>query len=237
MAAIDQVAFLSTYFDSTTITGSLEEFVIDAGLLVVLSVLLSFLYQKFGNALSNRKKFSANFILLSLITMMIISVIRSSLALSLGLVGALSIIRFRSAIKEPEELAYIFLAVSLGLAFGAGQREVAIVFFGLISVVIVARAMLTKKLAFLQPKTDDVLYVSMKSSKAIDLKKVHAVLDAECHFIDLKRVDAGTTTGSEVLFLVKTKTLDNVVSLQNKLHELDAKAAITILNDEGLFTI
>ena len=48
-------------------------------------------------------------------TMLIISIVKSSLALSLGLVGALSIIRFRAAIKEPEELAYLFLAIGISI--------------------------------------------------------------------------------------------------------------------------
>ena len=51
-----------------------------------------------------------------LTTLLVISVVKSSLALSLGLVGALSIVRFRTPIKEPEELAYIFLAIAIGLA-------------------------------------------------------------------------------------------------------------------------
>ena len=60
-----------------------------------------------------------------LTTLLVISVVKSSLALSLGLVGALSIVRFRTPIKEPEELAYIFIAIAIGLALGADQREVA----------------------------------------------------------------------------------------------------------------
>ena len=62
-----------------------------------------------------------------LTTLLVISVVKSSLALSLGLVGALSIVRFRTPIKEPEELAYIFLAIAIGLALGADQIEVAVV--------------------------------------------------------------------------------------------------------------
>ena len=62
---------------------------------------------------SDRSLFSKNFIFISLTTMLIITIIKSSLALSLGLVGALSIIRFRTAIKEPEELMF-YLSHCLG---------------------------------------------------------------------------------------------------------------------------
>ena len=59
--------------------------------------------------------------ILSAVVFLVILVVKSSLALSLGLVGALSIVRFRTPIKEPEELVYLFLAIALGLGYGAGQ--------------------------------------------------------------------------------------------------------------------
>ena len=57
---------------------------------------------------------------------MVIVVVKSSLALSLGLVGALSIVRFRTPIKEPEELGYLFLTIAIGLGFGAGYSIITI---------------------------------------------------------------------------------------------------------------
>ena len=59
---------------------------------------------------------------------LIISIVKSSLALSLGLVGALSIVRFRAAIKEPEELVYLFFVISIGLSNGANQFLLSIFF-------------------------------------------------------------------------------------------------------------
>ena len=79
---------------------------------VFLAYLLSVVYNKYGSTFSNRKQFSKNFILVSATTMLIITIVKSSLALSLGLVGALSIVRFRAAIKEPEELAFLFLCLA-----------------------------------------------------------------------------------------------------------------------------
>jgi len=67
----------------------------------------------------DRRAFGNNLVLVSLATTLIILTIKSSLALSLGLVGALSIVRFRTPIKEPEELSYLFLAVGLGVGMGA----------------------------------------------------------------------------------------------------------------------
>ncbi len=67
------------------------------------------------------------FPLLTLVTIGVIAVVKSSMALSLGLVGALSIVRFRAAIKEPEELVYLFLCIGVGLALGASQPLLAVV--------------------------------------------------------------------------------------------------------------
>ena len=83
---------------------------------LILSLILSFLvkltYLKVGRALNDKDYFSDTFIPLAIITTLVITVIKFSLALSLGLVGALSIVRFRTAIKEPEELAYLFLCIA-----------------------------------------------------------------------------------------------------------------------------
>ena len=90
---------------------------------LLLAFLIRYYYLNFSSVLSSRQ-FLANAIpLLTGTTFLVIMVVKSSLALSLGLVGALSIVRFRAPIKEPEELAYIFLAVAIGLGTGAGKLE------------------------------------------------------------------------------------------------------------------
>jgi hypothetical protein len=89
-------------------------------------------YIRFANVLSNKPKFGRVLVFLSLTTFLVISVVKTSLALSLGLVGALSIIRFRTPIKEPEELAYLFLAISVGIGVGADQSFLTVLVFTLI---------------------------------------------------------------------------------------------------------
>ncbi|MBN1978504.1 MAG: DUF4956 domain-containing protein, partial [Anaerolineae bacterium] len=91
-------------------------------LCIVLSSAVAWFYTRYGRSLSNRAKFARTLPVLALTTVLIISVVKSSLALSLGLVGALSIVRFRTAIKEPEELLYLFMAITIGLGLGADQR-------------------------------------------------------------------------------------------------------------------
>ena len=84
---------------------------LDAGL----SLTLAWYFLHYGKTLSNRASLARILPFISLTTVLIISVVKSSLALSLGLVGALSIVRFRTPIKEPEELAYLFMAIGLGV--------------------------------------------------------------------------------------------------------------------------
>ena len=101
---------------------SLTALVINLGIGVFLSLLLRWHFKYFGSTLSNRDEFSQVCPFILLTTILIITVVKSSLALSLGLVGALSIVRFRTPIKEPEELAYLFIAIAMGLGLGADQR-------------------------------------------------------------------------------------------------------------------
>jgi ABC-type spermidine/putrescine transport system permease subunit II len=105
---------------TTTESIDILELGIDLVLAAIMAAFVRIVFVRFGNTLSNRKQFGRIFFLVSVCTTLIIAVIKSSIALSLGLVGALSIVRFRAAIKEPEELAYLFLCVAIGLGFGAG---------------------------------------------------------------------------------------------------------------------
>jgi hypothetical protein len=95
------------------------------GMLLALTVAMHF--EKFGGTYSNRDEFRYVLPAMTMITLLVITVVKSSLALSLGLVGALSIVRFRTPIKEPEELTYLFLAIGVGLGIGANQIVVTII--------------------------------------------------------------------------------------------------------------
>ena len=115
MTEIDEINF--------AVSNSIEIFSFVMSLLGVwiLSSLLSLHYNKFFPHISRSQSMGKTLIMISTITFLIITVVKSSLALSLGLVGALSIIRFRTPINEPFELSYLFMSISIGLGFGANQ--------------------------------------------------------------------------------------------------------------------
>jgi hypothetical protein len=91
----------------------------------ILCVLMSFILRSFylrrSFSLTGKNHIGSILPILSMVVFLVIIVVKSSLALSLGLVGALSIVRFRTPIKEPEELVYLFLAIAIGLGYAAGQ--------------------------------------------------------------------------------------------------------------------
>ncbi len=150
---------------------SLTDFLVNAGVVIILSIILEFTYIKCSRTISNRRQFAGIFLLIAFTTMLIITIVKSSLALSLGLVGALSIVRFRAAIKEPEELAYIFFAIALGLGLGANQTLIIIAAFVVGMVILWGRFFLKGKHA-----QDQNLYLSF-SAKAGDVQ-LDEIIDA-----------------------------------------------------------
>jgi|TARA_B100001093_G_C26528991_1_gene885164 hypothetical protein len=112
---------LENFFLNSNIEIDLLNFFYAILLSLILSLFVKLTYVKVGKSLNDKSYFSDTFIPLALITTLVITVIKFSLALSLGLVGALSIVRFRAAIKEPEELVYLFFVISIGLSNGANQ--------------------------------------------------------------------------------------------------------------------
>jgi uncharacterized membrane protein YhiD involved in acid resistance len=115
---------------------SFQEILISIILAAICSALIKYVYVKYSKSLSNKVVFSDIFILLSTVTCIVITIVKFSLALSLGLVGALSIVRFRAAIKEPEELVYLFLIIAIGLGAGAGQYK-AIILLTIFSIIVI----------------------------------------------------------------------------------------------------
>ena len=91
-------------------------------LCVLMSFILRYFYIRRSYSLTGKSHIGSILPILSTVVFLVIVVVKSSLALSLGLVGALSIVRFRTPIKEPEELVYLFLAISIGLGYAAGQN-------------------------------------------------------------------------------------------------------------------
>ncbi len=99
----------------------------------VVGLYLRLLFRRCSISASDSESITRAFPLLTVISAGVIGIVKSSLALSLGFLGALSLVRFRSAIKEPQELVYLFLCVAVGLAIGAGVPLIALVLVAVVS--------------------------------------------------------------------------------------------------------
>ena len=118
---------LENFFLNSNVEIDISNFIFAIILSAILAYLIKLTYVKISKSLNDKEHFSETFVPLAIITTLVITVVKFSLALSLGLVGALSIVRFRAAIKEPEELVYLFFIIGIGLANGANQFFIAII--------------------------------------------------------------------------------------------------------------
>lgn len=162
--------------------------------------------------------------------MLIIAIVKSSLALSLGLVGALSIVRFRAAIKEPEELAFLFLAIAIGLGFGADQAIITLIAFVIIAAIIIARKRFTGKMGHNQN-----LFLTVYSEKPqkIELEQIVETLKSHCTDLNLKRFDESQNQ-LEASFLVEFRDFEQLKATKKALQDINESIKISFLDNKGV---
>jgi hypothetical protein len=206
---------------------SLVDFLISSVTIIILCWLLGITYQKVAKSLSNRKDFSANFMILAFTTMLIITIVKSSLALSLGLVGALSIVRFRAAIKEPEELAFIFFSISIGLGLGANQIPIVLTAFGIFMVILWGRF-------FIQGKSENQnIFVSINSNQdKVELNVVRELMTKHFNQPLLKRFDQ-VDGASEIAYVANVQKSNNLELFRNELLAAYPNTNISFLDSKA----
>lgn len=195
---------------------SIVDFLINIFMTILLSYIIGLVYSKYGNSLSNRKKLMQTFVLISVTVMLVISIVKSSLALSLGLVGALSIVRFRTAIKEPEELVYFFVAIALGLGMGANQRVITLTGAIVIILYIVIQNFNAVKRAVQQ---NLIVTISNTSEEGLDENRIIDLLRNHCSKIDLRRLDDANNS-TELSLNVEFNDFDSIIKAKNDLKSL-----------------
>jgi hypothetical protein len=220
---------LRDLFWNPTSIASLPKLVLSLGIAALLGVVLGQAYIIFGQSLSNRRLFARNFLVLVVTTTLIISIVRSSLALSLGLVGALSIVRFRAAIKEPEELAFLFLAISIGLGLGAGQALVTVV-----AMIVILGLIAVRSFLYRGPGQAN-LYLTVTSPAGANLgpNQILQTLTGVGAAASLKRFDQSPEQ-LEAAFLVDFKEVSHLEQFTRKLRELSPEVRVSCLDDRGL---
>lgn len=152
------------------------------GLKILLISLLAglfvkYIFQRFSNTFSSKSSFGNTLLLVTISVSALIAVVKSSLALSLGLVGALSVIRFRTAIKEPYNLSFLLWSICLGISLGAGQFSFAflIAIIGAFSIIIVFKGIYKQNKRKRGENGLDTLSVSFKGESTPN--KLYRILD------------------------------------------------------------
>ena len=105
---------------------------------LVVGLIIAFVYKRCYRGMQYSPNFALTLILLTLVTTPVVMCIGSNIALSMGMVGALSIVRFRTAVKDPLDTAYMFWALTMGILLGAQQFIIALVVVAGISVILFA---------------------------------------------------------------------------------------------------
>ncbi len=221
---------IDEFFASQASTISLTTFLINLILAAICAYILSVAYIHWGSSLTNRRKFAANFMLLTVTTTFIILVVRSSVALSLGLVGALSIVRFRAAVKEPEELAYLFFAIGIGIGLGDNQRLVTMIAMAAGIGLIGLRQVFRKKDA------DVNLHVSVASPSpsAVTLEQITEALRLHTAKMKLLRFDEIPET-LEAAYLIEFRHMDQLSEARAALRSLSESLEITFMDNKGIW--
>ena len=211
---------------------SLSSFIFSIFLSFTLSFILSRVYKKQSNTFSNPDSLARILPLLSIGTTLIIVVVKSSLALSLGLVGALSIVRFRTPIKEPEELTYIFLSIGIGLATGADQYKVAII--GLL--LIIGCIYLNKK--FNAGKiSQNSITISISSIENGDVREIITLIAKNSKFVNFHNLSSTNQEdfkNTSITLSFTPKNFEEINLIFNEINHIFPKASINIL-DNNIF--
>jgi hypothetical protein len=223
-------SLVEEFFASQASTIELSTFLVNLILAAVCSYILSVVYIHWGASLTNRRKFAANFLLMTVTTTFIIMVVRSSVALSLGLVGALSIVRFRAAVKEPEELAYLFFALGIGIGLGDNQRMITLIAMA------AGIGLIALRQIFRKAESDVNLHVSIASRgpSQVPLEQITETLRRHTAKIKLLRFDE-TAEALEVAYLIEFRRMDQLNEARAALKALSGSLEITFMDNKGIW--
>ncbi|EOU1648602.1 MAG: DUF4956 domain-containing protein [Clostridium perfringens] len=180
-------------------------------------------YKKTFKGVMYSSTFAMSLLALTLITTLIILGVTSNVVLSLGMVGALSIVRFRSAIKEPMDIAFLFWSISEGIVLGAGLIPLAIlgaVFIGIVMVL------------FANKKTTDNPYILVVNCKNdISENSVLNILSKNVNKYCVKSKTISPSNGIEMTIEVKLKNI--TTSFVNEVSKIEGVSNAVLVSYNG----
>lgn len=199
---------------------------LDMSIALVLALLLGlfifFVYKKSYSGIMYSASFGTTLIALSLITTMLIMTVVSNIVLSLGMVGALSIVRFRTAIKEPVDIAFLFWSIAVGIVLAAGLIPLAV--FGSIFIGVVLYV-------FSSRKSEDAPYILVVHCENAEIEgTVRSFVDSQVKRMKLKSksMEAGRI---ELNYEVRLKEESSV--FVNKLDAMQGVSHCVLVSYNG----
>ncbi|EJT6501488.1 DUF4956 domain-containing protein [Clostridium perfringens] len=214
--------FKSSFIDKMTSISFLDMFIAMI-LSFAVGLFIMQVYKKTFKGVMYSSTFAMSLLALTLITTLIILGVTSNVVLSLGMVGALSIVRFRSAIKEPMDIAFLFWSISEGIVLGAGLIPLAIlgaVFIGIVMVL------------FANKKTTDNPYILVVNCKNdISENSVLNILSKNVNKYCVKSKTISPSNGIEMTIEVKLKNI--TTSFVNEVSKIEGVSNAVLVSYNG----
>ena len=215
--------FKSSFLES--VTGfSLSEVLLAMLFAVIVGLFIFWVYKKTFTGILYSSGFALTLIGLTLVTTLVIIAVTSNVVLSLGMVGALSIVRFRTAVKDPMDLAFLFWSISVGIICGASLFEVAVE----------ASILITIVMLFLHfvPNVKPALLLLVNGTDSKIQAELEQVLKDGTRFYKIK---SRNVTGTGIDMIVELKTKDES-SLMEKVLAISAVKSATLMTHDGEIT-
>ena len=192
------------------------------GLAFVIGLFIFLIYKKTYQGVMYSDSFGISLIAMSMITSLVIIAVTSNVVLSLGMVGALSIVRFRTAIKEPMDIAFLFWAIAVGIVLGAGLLPLAVIGSVLIGIIIVVFS--TRKIG----ATPYILVVSCENEETENTAYELIKSEAKKSLLKSKSVNK---LGIELTYEVRIK--DDNTGFVNKISAVDGVTNAVLVSYNG----
>ena len=221
MADIFKKSFLEGYASAEITYASVATALL---VTLVLGLYIFFVYRVLTRKTFYSKNFNISLVVTALITSAIIVTIQSSIVVSLGMVGALSIVRFRTAIKDPMDLSFLFWAISVGIICGAGFAFFAV----LMSLAVTITLVVLDK--FPVARAPMILVVN-----AGGLEAEERILEQVAHFARFYTVKSRNMTPDALDLTVELRT-DHGAELVKAVMALSGVEAVSLLSHDGEVT-
>ncbi len=213
--------FKSNFLENVT-TFSFLDMCIAMAFAFVVGLFVFLIYKKTFSGVMYSTGFALSLVALSMVTTLVILAVTSNVVLSLGMVGALSIVRFRTAIKEPMEIVFLFWAIAAGIVIGAGMIPLAILGSAVIGIMI---------LVFANRKVRDVPYILVLH--CADETTEQAAMELVDQNVAKHVVKSKTVSGSGIEVSIEVRTKDPSTAFVNRLCAIKGMENAVLVSYNG----